>query len=241
VAGEPAGRGGEAAGASSEPTWLARLEAFASPHLRGLYLVSAVCGLVDAACFLTLGGVFAEMMTGNLLLLFIKLGAGQWPFAHGDYLMALGAFALGALLGGRVVRSGWGATRHGFVLEWAILAAAVALSLVLPLGPGDFGRNVVVATLALAMGLQNALLRRHGVPDLATNVMTLTLAAAVADSPLAGGANERLQRRVGSIASFALMAMVGAALATSFGAWAALAMALLLFTLALTGLTRQPA
>ena len=32
----------------------------------GLYMISATCGLVDALCFLALGGVFAEMMTGNL-------------------------------------------------------------------------------------------------------------------------------------------------------------------------------
>jgi len=35
----------------------------------GLYMISSTCGLVDAVCFLSLGGVFAEMMTGNLLLM----------------------------------------------------------------------------------------------------------------------------------------------------------------------------
>jgi len=32
-------------------------------------MISSTCGLVDAVCFLALGGVFAEMMTGNLLLM----------------------------------------------------------------------------------------------------------------------------------------------------------------------------
>ena len=40
----------------------------------GLYLVSAVCGIIDSTCILSLGGVFAEMMTGNLLLM-----TGQKP------------------------------------------------------------------------------------------------------------------------------------------------------------------
>jgi len=35
----------------------------------GLYMISATCGLVDAVCFVALGGVFAEMMTGTLLLM----------------------------------------------------------------------------------------------------------------------------------------------------------------------------
>lgn len=31
----------------------------------GLYMISAICGLVDAVCFLALGSVFAEMMRSN--------------------------------------------------------------------------------------------------------------------------------------------------------------------------------
>jgi len=42
----------------------------------GLYMISATCGLVDAVCFLALGGVFAEMMTGNLLLMALSIGTG---------------------------------------------------------------------------------------------------------------------------------------------------------------------
>ena len=31
----------------------------------GLSMISTICGLVDAVCFLALGGVFAEMMRSN--------------------------------------------------------------------------------------------------------------------------------------------------------------------------------
>jgi uncharacterized membrane protein YoaK (UPF0700 family) len=87
--------------------------------------------------------------------------------------------------------------------------------------------------------MQNALLRRHGVPDLATNVMTLTLTALVAESTLSGGKNERWQRRFGSIGIFMLGAVVGAALTKTIAPWAPFLVALLLFSVALTGLTRQ--
>jgi uncharacterized membrane protein YoaK (UPF0700 family) len=38
-------------------------------HITAIYLITGVCGLVDAACFLSMGHVFAETMTGNLLFL----------------------------------------------------------------------------------------------------------------------------------------------------------------------------
>jgi uncharacterized membrane protein YoaK (UPF0700 family) len=208
-------------------------------HVTGLYLIAGICGLVDAACFLSLGQVFAEMMTGNLLLLCFYIGTGHPIFQHAVYLIALGTFALGVIAGGRIVRSAHGHTRLGFAVEWVFLATAVVVSLFLM--PGSMGavRDAVISLLAFAMGLQNALLRRHGVPDLATNVMTLTLTALVAESTLSGGKNERWQRRFGSIGIFMLCAMIGAALTMAIAPWAPLLLALVFFTVALTGLTRQ--
>ena len=45
-------------------------------QITGLSLITGVCGLVDDACFLSLGGVFAEIMTGNLLFLCFSVGSG---------------------------------------------------------------------------------------------------------------------------------------------------------------------
>ncbi len=84
--------------------------------------------------------------------------------------------------------------------------------------------------------MQNALVRRHGVPDLATNVMTLTATALIADSTPAGGHNENWRRRFASIAIFLVSATLGAVLTTRFGPWAPLALTVVLFTVALTGL-----
>jgi len=208
-------------------------------HLTGLYLIAGLCGLVDAACFLSLGQVFAEMMTGNLLLFCFFIGLGQSVFQHGIYLVALAAFALGAITGGRIVRGARGHTRLGFVIEWLFLAAATILTLVLPIGSSEEARGAIICLLAADMGLQNALLRRHGVPDLATNVMTLTLTALVADSAISGGRNERWLRRFSSIGVFMASAAGGAALTRLVGAWPPLLLALIFFTVALTGLTRQ--
>ena len=207
-------------------------------HIRGLYLISGVCGLVDAVCFLSLGEVFAEMMTGNLLLIMFYVGTGHPPTAYAANAMAVAAFLLGAICAGRIVRGRYGHTRFGFLIEWALLALAVGFSLALPLETSTVARFALISTLAFAMGMQNALIRRHGVPDLATNVMTLTLTALVADSTLAGGENERWRRRLASISVFALGAMLGALLTTRIDPWASLLAALLLFTLALPGLTR---
>ncbi len=208
-------------------------------HIVGLYLITFLCGLVDATCFLSLGKVFAEMMTGNLLLFSFYLGSGHSAFGDPSYPIALGSFVVGAVAGGHIVRSRHGHTRLGFAVEWVFLAAAALLSLLLPLGSSEVATDIVLALLALAMGLQNALMRRHGVPDLATNVMTLTLTALVADSVRVDGRDERWQRRLASIGLFMLGAAMGAALTRTAGPPVPLLLALLVFSVALTGLTRQ--
>ena len=115
------------------------------------------------------------------------------------------------------------------------MAAATILVFVLPVGSSELARAVVIALLAAAMGMQNAMLRRHGVPDLATNVMTLTYTALVVDSMISGGQNERWERRLSSIGTFMLGATGGAALTRLMGPWAPLLLALTLFSVALTG------
>lgn len=187
------------------PDGLSALPGYLTRDIRpGLYLVSAICGIIDVTCILALGGVFAEMMTGNLLLMSIKLGSGS-AFVKADrYLWPLIAFAVGAILGGRLVNGAKGdeERRFGFVIVWCTIAIAAAVCWRYePNGNETLGR-AITALLALGMGLQTALLRRHGVPDLATNVMTLTMTALLAESRLAGGRRTNILRRVLSIAFF---------------------------------------
>ena len=205
-------------------------------HITALYLITGVCGLVDAACFLSMGRVFAEIMTGNLLFLCFFIGTGQSIFGDAKYLLVIMAFLLGALAGGRLLRGPRAEIRIGFAVEWVLLGAALVLTVIFHPGSIGTARDVVTSLLAFAMVMQNALVRRHGVPDLATNVMTLTATALIADSAPAGGHNENWRRRFASIAMFLVSATLGAVLTTRLGPWAPLALTVLLFTVALTGL-----
>lgn len=212
------------------------------PHLHGIYLITCICGMVDAASFLGLGHTFVELMTGNLVFLSFELGL----LLHGQnvditsYVVALATFTLGAMAGGRFGRV-WSARRDrqvGFVVEWVCLLLAVLATLVLHPQTQGSARIVVIAFLAFGMGIQNAMLRRWGVPNLATNVMTLTMTAFIADSPLAGGHGEHGGRRALSIGLFAFSAFVGAFL-LPYGVIWPLLLALGLMTLALPVLLRR--
>jgi len=177
----------------------------------GLYMISATCGLVDAVCFLALGGVFAEMMTGNLLLMALSIGTGSALGQSARYIPAIVAFSLGALIGGRLLRGPQKLQerRIGFAVEWAIIVAATVLTWITAPDAHNFAGHVVVAMLALAMGIQNAMVRVHGVPDLATNVMTVTFTGIIADSTPAGGTNRNWRRRVTSVGLFIASAALG--------------------------------
>ncbi len=61
---------------------------------------------------------------------------------------------------------------------------------------------------ASAMGVRNATVRRLGVPDLTTTVLTLTLTGLGADSNFAGGDNPRRKRRILAVVAM----LIGAAL-----------------------------
>lgn len=193
------------------------------PLIVGIYVITGICGMLDAACFLGLGHVFAEIMTGNLVYLAFAVGTLG---THNDlsvfpYVTVLATFALGAIVGGRLVH--WPGTvgrhRMGFAVEWVALVAATVITGATHAGPHGDPRFWVTGILAFGMGVQNAMVRRWGIPDLATNVMTLTMTGLIADSPLAGGPNTRAARRAGSIAIFFVSATFGAFLVRYGAVW----------------------
>lgn len=180
----------------------------------GLYLVSAICGIIDVTCIKALGGVFAEMMTGNLLLMALDVGSGGTFDRSSRYLWPLGAFALGAILGGRLLLlpEERKIRRAAFLIVWStILFSAGVCWIYEPNGNETLG-HAITAILAFGMGLQTAILRRHGVQDLATNVMTLTLTALLSESRLGEGSRPNVLRRALSIGCFFTGAVVAAAL-----------------------------
>jgi uncharacterized membrane protein YoaK (UPF0700 family) len=200
----------------------------------GLYMISSTCGLVDSVCFLALGGVFAEMMTGNILLMALSIGSGKAAGESAHYIPAIVAFSLGALLGGRLLRGPQKLQerRIGFAVEWVLIVAATAVTWVCKPDAHNLTGNAIVSMLALAMGIQNAMVRVHGVPDLATNVMTVTFTGIFADCTPAGGTNTNWRRRVASVGLFSASAALGGFL-LRFGTVWPLVLTSIVFSLAM--------
>jgi len=205
----------------------------------GVFALTGICGVIDAACFLKLGGVFAEIMTGNLMFAAFSLGEGRLAMDFWQFAVPLIAFTVGALLGGYALRNKRfrAHQRTGFIWTFVLVVLAAALAAVWQVEGTSTQARIVVAVLALAMGLQNALILVHGVPDVATNVMTLTLVRVLSNWSIIGGDNKRWQYRVGSLVIFTAGAAVGAFL-SRWGAQFALVAAALLYALALVWLLR---
>ena len=146
--------------------------------------LTVVTGLVDAFSYLNLGHVFVANMTGNVVFLGFGL-AGAGDIAIGASLVAILAFTLGAVAGGRWARRR--APHRGH-----LLAAAAATQAALVTGAavvtetagveGSAARLALVGLLAVAMGGQNAIARRLAVPDLTTTVLTMTVTGLAADA-----------------------------------------------------------
>jgi uncharacterized membrane protein YoaK (UPF0700 family) len=71
-----------------------------------LYISTAVIGQIDAVSFLGLGHIFTANMTGNIVFLGFAT-AGAQSLSVPRSLSALGAFLVGALIGGRIAASAW--------------------------------------------------------------------------------------------------------------------------------------
>ncbi|UNO40827.1 YoaK family protein [Streptomyces sp. MST-110588] len=180
-----------------------------------LLALTVVTGLVDAVSYLALGHVFVANMTGNVVFLGFAL-AGAKGLSALSSLVSMAAFLVGALAGGRL-GTRFAAHRgrllatatalQAILVAVAVIVAAVAHG---ALTPGV--RYALIALLGLAMGLQNAVVRRLGVPDLTTTVLTLTLTGLAADSAPAGGTAPRPGRRVLSVLAMLAGALAGALL-----------------------------
>ncbi len=180
-----------------------------------LLALTLTTGLIDAASYLGLGHVFTANMTGNVVLLGFGLAnAGGLPVVAP--LISLGAFLLGAGVGGRL---GIGiAERHERVLligigsEVALLALAAIVASAIHVKVGSASAYAIIGLVAVAMGMRNAIVRKLAVPDLTTTVLTLTLTGIAADT--AGGAASKRPslRRLSAVAAMLLGAFLGALL-----------------------------
>ncbi|WP_234545316.1 YoaK family protein [Streptomyces shenzhenensis] len=196
--------------------------------------LTVVTGLVDAVSYLALGHVFVANMTGNVVFLGFAL-VGTANLSALASAVALAAFLFGALAGGRLGTRF--ATHRGNLLKTATAVQTVLVAVTVAAVAVTGGRittgvqYALIVFLGLSMGLQNAVARRLGVPDLTTTVLTLTLTGLAADSILAGGAAPRPGRRILSVLAVLLGAFVGAQLVLHGHLVLTLSLALMLLAL----------
>lgn len=188
-----------------------------------MLLLTVVTGLVDAASYLRLGHVFVANMTGNVVFLGFAV-AGARGLSAWASLAALGAFVVGGVIGGRLGARRADhrglALRTGLSVQFVFLAAAAVLA-----GVASGSRYPIIALLGVGMGVQNATVRRLGVREFTTTVLTMTLTGIAADSRAAGGPGAGLARRSLSIVAMLLGALCGALLVLKVDRAAALGVA----------------
>ena len=143
-----------------------------------LLLLTFGTGLIDAISILGLGRVFVANMTGNVVFIGFALSGARGYSLWGS-LIALAGFLLGAWAGG-VAISRYGThraklLRNALVVQLLLFLGALVISL-RAADPLSINWQLVVAGIgALALGIQNAVVRHIGVPDMTTTVLTMTL------------------------------------------------------------------
>jgi uncharacterized membrane protein YoaK (UPF0700 family) len=176
--------------------------------------LTVLTGVVDAVSILALGRVFVANMTGNVVFVGFAV-AGAAGFSLAASLLGLAGFVAGAGAGGRLT-GWWGSDRARLLaiatsIEFGLFAVApVVVGLSADPVPAA-SRDVAVTVLAVATGMQNAVVRRLAVPDLTTTVLTMTLTGIAADLR-AGVRSAAFARRLLAVATMLGGAVAGAEL-----------------------------
>ncbi len=183
-----------------------------------LLTLTFTTGLVDAVSYLGLGHVFTANMTGNVVLLGFGIAhAGGLPVVAP--LVSMASFVVGAAAGGLLASRLAG--RHpahlstALAIEGALIAVAAVIAAVGHPQALAASGDLLIALLALAMGVRNATVRKIAVPDLTTTVLTMTLTGLAADSRLAGGSGKGSVRRSSAVVAMLTGAISGALLLKS--------------------------
>jgi uncharacterized membrane protein YoaK (UPF0700 family) len=191
-----------------------------------MLVLTVLTGVVDAVSILSLGRVFVANMTGNVVFVGFAL-AGAPGFSLEASLSALGGFLVGAGIGGLAVDR-LGSHRGRLVLvmagaELGLVLAALLLAALAGAHRGGAATDGIAALLALAMGVQNAVVRRLKVFDLTTTVLTMTLTGIAAD--IRQRDRFAVIRRLLAVAAMLAGAVAGALLVLEVSDEAALALA----------------
>jgi uncharacterized membrane protein YoaK (UPF0700 family) len=197
------------------------------PLTRALLALTFTTGLIDAVSYLALGRVFTANMTGNIVLLGFGIAGGNGLPVLAP-VISLVAFLLGAGTGGVLVKR-IGERHPALVssalgIEVCLIAISALVAAAATVNPGTASAYVLIALMAFAMGVRNAVVRHVAVPDLTTTVLTMTLTGLAADSPLFGGSGKGSVRRVAAVVAMLAGALCGALLLKT-RLWAPLALA----------------
>ena len=142
-------------------------------------------GGMDAIGFIAMGGVFASVMTGNLVLLGVSIGRRNGSLAT-HVGVALAAYIVGVVAGAIVAgrpdpgRSTWpGRVTAALLVELALI---IGLTVGWELAGGHPGGDlqlVLLGLASLAMGVQSSAVRSLAAPGLSSTYMTGTLTGLV--------------------------------------------------------------
>lgn len=144
-----------------------------------LLILAASAGSADGWSYFGLGHAFVANMTGNTVLLGLAVFQN-----HGDMLhpfLSLGGYAIGAVLGSLLtgmVRPAmvWSrAISRTLLLEALLLLAAEVGWVAIHLHTGQFlSLNFLLATVALAIGMQSGAMVQLKIPGIVTTYITGT-------------------------------------------------------------------
>lgn len=204
--------------ADAEPLGKRAARSLNQPLTRALLVLTFTTGLIDGVSYLGLGHVFVANMTGNIVLLgFGIAGSGGLPVI--SPLVSLCAFLIGAGMGGALALRYKG--RHpahiarALGIETVLVFSAAVLAIAVNVQPNALSGDVMVAALALGMGVRNSTVRSIAAPDLTTTVLTMTLTGLAADSMLFGGKGTGSIRRSVAVIAMLTGAIAGALLLNS--------------------------
>lgn len=205
------------------------------------WLLCVVCGALNAACFLALGGTFVGFMAGNLIGMGVSLGESGVHLASLVFLLPLLSYSVGALVIGVARHRPLSASQRkdGLWIAW-LLFLVVTLSVWATDSPlvGVMRWFVVMAT-ALCMGFLSSALYLSRQRQWSANAMKPTSTRFLMDMPLQLVAHHAAGSKVMAIAGLLIGAALGAWLTHSGGIKHVYTVSLLLLLVGIAGEVRQ--
>jgi uncharacterized membrane protein YoaK (UPF0700 family) len=187
-----------------------------------LVLLTLTTGAVDASCFLHLGHVFSSVITGNLILLGVAAATQSGSLAAYSGTALVG-YSVGVLIGAPIAtrRARGGETwplsvTVTLMAEFCVLAGFSAGWELTGGRPGSTARLLLIAALAVAMGIQSAAVRELG--GMSTTYLTGTLTAVITEMATRDR-TPGFARSLGVLAAIVSGAVTGGLVAEHAPAW----------------------